>query len=100
MSGHCALNRVGHLIGMATLLANGAVAAQGTPAERQLANQVTIYRDAWGTPHVFGHTDAATVFGFAYAQAQDNFPQLEEDFVLALGRGAELYGRDLLAGDR
>jgi acyl-homoserine-lactone acylase len=65
-----------------------------------LATLVTIYRDDWGTPHVFGRTDASTVFGFAYAQAEDNFPQLEENFVLAIGRGAELYGPDLLAQDR
>src|SRR5688500_7659787 len=31
----------------------------------RLAKQVTIYRDTYGVPHVFGRTDAATVFGFA-----------------------------------
>ena len=34
---------------------------------------VTIYRDSYGIPHVFGATDAATAFGFGYAQAEDNF---------------------------
>src|SRR5579883_2736321 len=53
-----------------------------------------------GTPHVFGRTDASTIFGFGYAQAEDNFPQLEEDFALALGRGAELYGEELVPEDR
>ena len=33
----------------------------------RLARTVTIYRDTYGVPHVFGSTDASTVFGFAYA---------------------------------
>jgi len=41
-----------------------------------LARTVTIYRDRYGVPHVFGATDASTVFGFAYAQAEDNFWQI------------------------
>src|SRR5512142_2388842 len=67
---------------------------------KQMASEVTIYRDHYGVPHVFGHTDASTVFGFAYAQAEDNFPRLEENFVLALGRGSELYGETLLKEDQ
>jgi acyl-homoserine-lactone acylase len=70
--------------------------ADATP----LAKQVTIYRDTYGVPHVFGRTDAATVFGFAYAQAEDNFWRVEENFILALGRGAELYGEKALNEDR
>lgn len=49
------------------------------------ARNVTILRDAWGIPHVFGKTDADTAFGFAYAHAEDNWPLLE--LVLAAARG-------------
>jgi len=73
--------------------------AQPFLSAEQIAQQVTIYRDHYGTPHVFGKSDASTVFGFAYAQAEDNFPQLEEDFVLAIGRGAEMRGPDLINED-
>ena len=66
----------------------------------RLAKQVTIYRDTYGVPHVFGRTDAATVFGFAYAQAEDNFWRVEENFIMALGRGAEIYGEEALNEDR
>lgn len=66
----------------------------------RLRKQVTIYRDTYGVPHVFGRTDAATVFGFAYAQAEDNFWRVEENFILALGRGSELYGEEALNEDR
>ena len=53
---------------------------------QRLASSVTIYRDTYGVPHVFGQTDASTVFGFAYAQAEDNFWRVEQNFISALGR--------------
>jgi len=74
-------------------------ASSGMAQSKQLAQQVTIYRDAYGTPHVFGRSDASTVFGFAYAQAEDNFPQMEENFILALGRGSEAHGEQFLEDD-
>ena len=67
---------------------------------QQLARTVTIYRDIYGVPHVFGRTDASTVFGFAYAQAEDNFWRVEENFIHALGRASELYGERMLDEDR
>ncbi|HEY3039669.1 MAG TPA: penicillin acylase family protein [Pyrinomonadaceae bacterium] len=66
----------------------------------RLARTVTIYRDTYAVPHVFGRTDASTVFGFAYAQAEDNFWRLEENFINALGRASELYGEKTLDEDR
>ena len=71
--------------------------ALGARAEGQ---SVTIYRDSYGVPHVFGQTDASTVFGFAYAQAEDNFPRIEANYMLALGRGAEMYGDSSTEEDR
>src|ERR1044071_1247471 len=65
-----------------------------------LAKDVTIYRDLYGVPHVFGRTDESTVFGFAYAQAEDNFWRVEENFINALGRASELYGEKSLDEDR
>src|SRR5688572_6231789 len=70
-----------------------------TRAER-LAKMVTIYRDTYGVPHVFGRTDASTVFGFAYAQAEDNFWRVEENFISALGRLSEVYGEETVDDDR
>ena len=67
---------------------------------QQLARSVTIYRDIYGVPHVFGRTDASTVFGFAYAQGEDNFWRIEENFINALGRASELYGEKSLDEDR
>src|ERR1051325_993482 len=57
-----------------------------------IAREVTIYRDVYGVPHVFGRTDASTVFGFAYAQAEDNFWRIEDSYISAIGRAAEVDG--------
>ena len=64
-----------------------------------LASRVTIYRDTYGIPHVFGETDAATMFGFAYAQAEDNFWRIEDNYIRALGRRAEVEGERGLTND-
>ena len=63
------------------------------------ANEVTIIRDSWGVPHVYGPTDASVVFGFVYAQAEDNFWQIEDTMIQALGRYAEVVGEAGLAAD-
>jgi penicillin amidase len=75
-------------------------ASQDEEALARLARSVTIYRDTYGVPHVFGRTDESTVFGFAYAQAEDNFWRVEENFIFALGRASELYGERTLNEDR
>ena len=67
---------------------------------QDLRSRVTIYRDTYGIPHVFGETDAATMFGFAYAQAEDNFWRIEDNYLSALGRRAEVEGEDGVESDR
>ncbi|HXM46011.1 MAG TPA: penicillin acylase family protein [Bryobacteraceae bacterium] len=47
-------------------------ATDNHPAE--IVRSVTIYRDTYGVPHIFGPTDASCVFGYAYTQAQAALP--------------------------
>jgi acyl-homoserine-lactone acylase len=56
------------------------------------AARVTIVRDDWGIAHVSGPTDADAVFGMIYAQAEDDFPRVEANYLTALGRTAEAEG--------
>ena len=63
-----------------------------SPDPSILPDQVTIYRDTWGVPHVYGKTDAAAFFGLAYAYAEDRFPEIEEKALVAIGRYCEAYG--------
>jgi acyl-homoserine-lactone acylase len=64
-----------------------------------LAEQVVIYRDAYGVPHVHGETDAAAVFGYMYAQAKDAFGEVEREVARMSGRLAEIDGEAALASD-
>jgi acyl-homoserine-lactone acylase len=64
-----------------------------------LAKAVTIHRDTFGVPHVFGPTDASCVFGFIYAQAEDYFWQIEDSYLRSLGRAAEVHGEKSLPDD-
>ena len=64
-----------------------------------LAKTVTIERDNFGVPHVYGPTDASCVFGFIYAQAEDYFWQIEDSYLRSLGRAAQVYGEKSLPED-
>ncbi|MDG1437778.1 MAG: penicillin acylase family protein [Emcibacteraceae bacterium] len=63
------------------------------------SENVTIYRDEWGVPHIHGKTDGDTAFGMGYAQAEDNFDQLERGFIMGIGRSAEYLGESALLAD-
>ncbi|MEJ7679644.1 MAG: penicillin acylase family protein [Segetibacter sp.] len=56
------------------------------------AKQVTIIRDNWGIPHIYGKTDADAVFGLMYAQCEDDFKRIEMNYIEKLGRMAEVKG--------
>jgi len=49
------------------------------------AQRVTILRDSFGVPHIFGKSDADAAFGLAYAHAEDDWPLIQG--VLAAARG-------------
>ncbi|MET0320230.1 MAG: penicillin acylase family protein [Duganella sp.] len=66
---------------------------------QQSAARVTIMRDKWGIPHVFGKTDADAVFGLMYAQAEDDFRRVERNYINAMGRLAEVEGEAELYRD-
>lgn len=52
--------------------------------------QVTIYRDQSGVPHVFAGTSEALYYGGGYALAQDRLAEFERARRFALGRMAEI----------
>lgn len=56
------------------------------------AQRVTILRDKWGIPHIYGKRDADAVFGMLYAQAEDDFNRVELNYINAMGRLAEVEG--------
>src|SRR5688572_619907 len=66
--------------------------------EKQAKN-VTIIRDSWGIPHIYGKSDADAVFGLLYAQCEDDFKRVELNYVEKLGRMAEVKGESELYND-
>jgi acyl-homoserine-lactone acylase len=65
----------------------------------KLAQQVSIVRDQWGIPHVYGKTDADAVFGLLYAQCEDDFKRIEMNYIEKLGRLSEIKGQSVLYND-
>jgi acyl-homoserine lactone acylase PvdQ len=72
---------------------------QNTPTLADKAEAVTIIRDDFGVPHIYGKTDADAVFGLLYAQCEDDFNRVEQNYIWATGRLAEIEGEDALYSD-
>jgi acyl-homoserine lactone acylase PvdQ len=64
-----------------------------------IAERVEIIRDDFGVPHVFAKTDADAVFGMLYAQCEDDFNRVEQNYIWAIGRLAEVEGKSALYSD-
>jgi len=91
------------LIGCETLPAPKTDTKRGAKAEAArlaaIASNVEIIRDDYGVPHIYGKTDAQAVFGLLYAQAEDDFPRIERNYIWAMGRLAEIEGESALYSD-
>ena len=66
---------------------------------KKQAADVTIIRDNWGIPHIYGKTDADAVFGLLYAQCEDDFDRVEMNYIEKLGRLSEIKGEKFLYDD-
>ena len=90
---------------LAALLPAALLAASAAPLPNELdrlhteAMRVSIVRDDWGIAHIHGHSDADAVFGMIYAQAEDDFPRIEANYLTSLGRTAEVDGESALWAD-
>jgi acyl-homoserine-lactone acylase len=87
------------LILPALFLVTAAAPAPELAQLRTEASHVSIIRDDWGIAHVHGHTDADAVFGAIYAQAEDDLPRIEANYLAALGRTAEAEGEKAIWQD-
>lgn len=73
--------------------------AQEQQRWQRYVRNVMITRDDWGIAHVRGRTDADTVFGAIYAQAEDDFNRVETNYINAMGRLAEAEGEKAIWQD-
>tara|TARA_B100000029_G_C17590896_1_gene962448 strand:+ start:686 stop:2773 length:2088 start_codon:yes stop_codon:yes gene_type:complete len=54
---------------------------------------VTIHRDNWGVPHIYGNTDKDVAYGLAYAHAEDDFKTIQDVLLALRGKSASIYGK-------
>lgn len=77
-------------------VASGAAPAATGKSLDALASKVSIYRDNYGVPHIVGENDAATFFGYGYAQAEDHLEEMMLQYRDAQGRRTEIQGINAL----
>jgi penicillin amidase/acyl-homoserine-lactone acylase len=61
--------------------------------------EVTILRDTYGIPHVFGETDVDAAYGLAWAHCEDDWENMEGNILTARGDMARFHGRDFAPFD-
>lgn len=59
----------------------------------------TLYRDAWGTPHIYGDDLRAMAFAFGQAQAEDHLEAMLLAYRVATGRAAAVLGESYEESD-
>src|SRR5215469_14201998 len=91
--------RTAALLGAASALAFQSTKNDEAARWAKQAQNVTIIRDNWGIAHVYGKSDADAVFGMIYAQAEDDFNRVENNYLLSLGRTAEAEGESKVIQD-
>ena len=55
--------------------------------------QIEIVRDSFGVPHIYGHTDVEAIYGFAWAQAEDDFETIQHRLCLGRGLMGKIWGK-------
>ncbi len=65
----------------------------------QAREEITIYRDGFGTPHVFADSAEGACFGHGYAQASDRLEELLKQYMRASGTMSEAFGPSFFRDD-
>lgn len=83
------------------LIATAHAAAQTPELQdwEKRAKRTEIIRDKWGVPHVYGEKDEDAVFGMVYAQCEDDYWGIEQNYIGKLGRRALYLGEENLMRD-
>ncbi len=72
------------------------VASVAGAAEKE---QITIYRDSFGTPHIYASTAEGACFAHGYAQASDRLEELLKQYMRASGTMSEAFGPEFFRDD-
>ena len=80
------------LLGLSTVWEPYFATRQVPPVTPAKPYDARIVRDGFGVPHIYGHTDADTAYGLAYAHAEDDFTTLQDVVAMTRGRLGVIRG--------
>lgn len=88
------MNKIARAFALTCLLLPSASAQKTSYIWGHIINpdHITIVRDSWGIPHIFGKTDADAAYGLAWANAEDDFFTMQELIVAAKGLSGKMLG--------
>lgn len=72
----------------------------GTVQLNEVKDEVKIYRDEWGIPHIYANSMEDAFFAQGYAHAQDRLFELDLSRRAVRGELSEIFGKDFLDTDK
>ena len=78
----------------------GEVPRRDTREISGVLDEVTIIRDEWGVPHIYGEHEEDVYFAMGYCHAQDRLFQMDLYRRVARGRLSEILGESALSEDK
>ena len=76
------------------------VASEEVLTLSELSADVTVYRDQWGIPHIYGYNQCDILFALGYVHAQDRLFQMDMARRLTSGSMSEILGSGSIEQDK
>jgi penicillin amidase len=68
-------------------------------AQAASSEEITVYRDEFGTPHIYASTAEGACYAHGYAQAADRLEELLKQYMRCTGSMSEAFGPEFLKDD-
>lgn len=81
------------------VLLTAVVALHACSALAAGTEEVTVFRDTFGVPHIHAASEEGAAFGMGYAQAEDRLEELCKQFRRATGTMSEVFGPEHFKDD-
>ena len=81
------------------LIKNSLPKDNGELATSKISEEVLIYKDSWGIPHIEAQNKHDAIFAYGYTVAKDRLFQMDLQRRLSQGKLSELLGDDLVEID-
>lgn len=75
-------------------------APEGWEALKRGDEEIRVYRDSWGIPHIYAKTPESAFWAQGWLECQDRFWQMDLFRRGSKGRASELRGKDAVASDK